>query len=37
LEAVRFASVAGAIAATRHGAQPSLATREEIESHRNPS
>ncbi|MEZ6075920.1 MAG: ribokinase [Pirellulaceae bacterium] len=31
LEAVRFASVAGAIAATRHGAQPSIATRNEIE------
>lgn len=35
LEAVRFASVAGAIAATRHGAQPSLATRSEIEMMRN--
>lgn len=31
LQAVRFASVAGALAATRHGAQPSLATRSEIE------
>lgn len=31
IEAVRFANVAGAIAATRHGAQPSLATRQEIE------
>ena len=35
LEAARFASVAGAIAATRHGAQPSLATRLEIENRRN--
>lgn len=35
LEAVRFASVAGAIAATRHGAQPSLASRHEIEALRN--
>lgn len=35
LEAVRFASIAGAIAATRHGAQPSLATRSEIEMMRN--
>ena len=31
LESVRFACVAGAIAATRQGAQPSLATRNEIE------
>lgn len=31
LEAIRFASVAGAIAAERHGAQPSIATRHEIE------
>ncbi|MEM9825797.1 MAG: ribokinase [Planctomycetota bacterium] len=30
-EAVKFANLAGAIAATRHGAQPSLATRQEIE------
>lgn len=35
LEAVRFASVAGAIAATRLGAQPSIATRNEIETRRN--
>lgn len=35
LEAVRFASVAGALAATRPGAQPSLATRQEIEALRN--
>lgn len=33
LESVRFASVAGAIAATRAGAQPSLASREEIENY----
>lgn len=31
IEAVRFANVAGAIAATRSGAQPSLASRNEIE------
>ncbi|QDV26199.1 ribokinase [Aureliella helgolandensis] len=37
LEAVRFASVAGALAATRPGAQPSLASRHEIESLRNPT
>lgn len=37
LEAVRFASVAGAIAATRHGAQPSIATRNEIDKRRNQS
>lgn len=37
VEAVRFANVAGAIAATRHGAQPSLATRHEIETSRNPN
>jgi ribokinase len=36
VESVRFANIAGAIAATRHGAQPSLATRQEIESLRNP-
>lgn len=35
LESIRFASVAGAIAAMRHGAQPSLATRKEIEEMRN--
>ena len=35
LESVRFANVAGAIAATRHGAQPSLATRKEIDTLRN--
>lgn len=35
VESVRFANVAGAIAATRHGAQPSLATRHEIENLRN--
>lgn len=35
LKAVQFASVAGAIAATRHGAQPSIATRNEIETRRN--
>jgi ribokinase len=35
LESVRFASIAGALATTRHGAQPSLATRQEIESIRN--
>jgi ribokinase len=35
VESVRFANIAGAIAATRHGAQPSLATRQEIESLRN--
>ncbi|MEO8270126.1 MAG: ribokinase [Aureliella sp.] len=35
LEAVRFASVAGAIAATRHGAQPSIGTRKEIETRRS--
>ena len=30
-EAVRFASAAEAIAATRHGAQPSLPTRSEVD------
>jgi len=30
-DAVRFANVAGAISASRHGAQPSMATREDIE------
>ncbi|MEL7265861.1 MAG: ribokinase, partial [Planctomycetota bacterium] len=34
-QAVRFASLAGAIAATRHGAQPSLPLRSEIESLRD--
>ncbi|TWU21176.1 Ribokinase [Novipirellula galeiformis] len=31
IEAMRFASIAGAIAASRHGAQPSMGTREMIE------
>jgi ribokinase len=35
VESVRYANIAGAIAATRHGAQPSLATRQEIEAMRN--
>lgn len=35
VEAVRFANCAGAIAATRHGAQPSLPTAQEIEALRN--
>jgi ribokinase len=30
-QAVRFANAAGAITATRHGAQPSLPTRQELE------
>ncbi len=35
VESVRFACVAGAISATRHGAQTSLASRHEIEAMRN--
>lgn len=31
-EAIRFATAAGALATTRHGAQPAMATRDEIES-----
>lgn len=31
VEAARFASVAGAICATRHGAQPAIATAQEIQ------